>query len=153
MLAISHGHATVLSETTCLISISAVHDSRFTIHHFTIHLSNQLPALSERRERIAEPCALHHFVAQVFNLRINEAQLAKSRHNHSPSSVDLGKTVRLPWMERIVHKSRNHREAQAWEQTQYQKMTPAERLRIARTLKRRAYPGPQPDVRGWHRKA
>jgi hypothetical protein len=32
VLAISHGHATVLSEITCLISISAVHDPRSTIH-------------------------------------------------------------------------------------------------------------------------
>jgi len=55
-------------------------------------------------------------------------------------------------MQRIVQKSRNRREAAAWELAQYQGMTPAERIKVARVLKRRAYPGRQPDVREWHRK-
>jgi hypothetical protein len=56
-------------------------------------------------------------------------------------------------MERIVHKSRSPREAKAWEIAQYWKMTPAQRIQIAHTLKRRAYPMPQPDVRACHRKS
>jgi len=55
-------------------------------------------------------------------------------------------------MERVGHKSRNVQEAKDWEIAQYQRMTLAQRVRVARALKRRAYPGPQQDVRSWHRK-
>jgi len=56
-------------------------------------------------------------------------------------------------MERVAHKSRNVQEAKDWEIAQYQRMTLARRVQIARALKRRAYPMPQPDVRAWHRKS
>jgi len=55
-------------------------------------------------------------------------------------------------MERIGRKSRGARDAQAWEIAQYQRMTPAERLRAARILKERVYPKPRPDVRECHRR-
>lgn len=56
-------------------------------------------------------------------------------------------------MQRIARKSRNAQEAEVWEIAQYRAMTPAQRIRVARALKRRAYPVPQPDVREWHRKS
>jgi hypothetical protein len=49
-------------------------------------------------------------------------------------------------MQRVARKSRNAREAQAWEIAQYLKMTPQQRIQVARALRRRAYPPPQPDV-------
>jgi hypothetical protein len=55
-------------------------------------------------------------------------------------------------MKRVAHKSRSAQEAKAWEIAQYRRMTPAQRVQIARTLKRRAYPVPQPDVRQCHRR-
>jgi len=55
-------------------------------------------------------------------------------------------------MERIAHKSRRPLEANASEIAQYQRMTPAQRIQVARALKGRVYPSPQPDVRKWHRK-
>ena len=55
-------------------------------------------------------------------------------------------------MERVAHKSRSPREAQAWEIAQYQRMTPAQRVYAARLLKERAYPPPRPDVRECYRR-
>lgn len=69
-----------------------------------------------------------------------------------PARVLLGKTVKFLSMERVAHKSRSAREAAVWERAQYKEMTLAERVRVARALKRRAYPPPQPDVREWHRR-
>jgi hypothetical protein len=56
-------------------------------------------------------------------------------------------------MERVAHKSRDAREAKAWEDAQYRRMTVRQRVEIALVLKRRAYPGPRPDVRACHRKS
>jgi len=54
-------------------------------------------------------------------------------------------------MERIVHKARDQAEARRWDIEQQRRMTPRERQRAARELKRRAYPGATRDVRDWHR--
>jgi len=53
-------------------------------------------------------------------------------------------------MERIVNKSRNFGEAEAWEKQQYRSMTPIERMRAARQIKDRLFPGKQLDVRECH---
>jgi hypothetical protein len=53
-------------------------------------------------------------------------------------------------MKRVAHKNRSAQEAKAWEIAQYRRMTPAQRVQIGRTLRRRAYPVPQPDVRECH---
>ena len=50
-------------------------------------------------------------------------------------------------MERIVKKSATFEEAEAWERRQYQDITPAQRMRAAREIKDRLFPGKQPDVR------
>jgi hypothetical protein len=54
-------------------------------------------------------------------------------------------------MERIVHKARNFAEAGEWEIRQHLEMTPQERMRAAKLLKERLFPGKNPDVREWHR--
>jgi len=63
-----------------------------------------------------------------------------------------GHALHFSPMERVVHKSRNPREAEAWEIVQYRRMTPAQRVNAGRLLKERAYPPPRPDVREWHRR-
>lgn len=55
------------------------------------------------------------------------------------------------FMERIVHKSTSHEEARRWDIEQHVSMTVEERLRVARELKRRAYPRDAKDVRACHR--
>lgn len=54
-------------------------------------------------------------------------------------------------MERIVNKSSTFAEAEAWSRKQCLSMTAAERMRAARELKLRLFPGQQPDVRECHR--
>ena len=54
-------------------------------------------------------------------------------------------------MERIVKKSHGFREADRWNARQNLELTPRERIRIARALRRRAYPGRLKDVREYHR--
>ena len=56
-------------------------------------------------------------------------------------------------MERIVHKSHDHRDAARWDVEQQVSMTPAERMRAARILKERALPSDAKDVRACHRSA
>jgi hypothetical protein len=53
-------------------------------------------------------------------------------------------------MERIVNKSGSFAEADAWTIKQCRSMTGPERMRAARELKRRVFPGKQPDVRECH---
>lgn len=53
-------------------------------------------------------------------------------------------------MERIVNKARSFAEAEKWDQLQYQTMTGAERMKVARAIKDRVYPGKVPDVRECH---
>jgi hypothetical protein len=53
-------------------------------------------------------------------------------------------------MERIVKKSRTFAEAEAWEKQQYREMSPRERMRAARQIKNRLFPGNRPDVRECH---
>lgn len=54
-------------------------------------------------------------------------------------------------MERVVHKSESHEEARRWDIEQHVSMTVQERQRVARELKRRAYPRDAKDVRACHR--
>jgi hypothetical protein len=55
-------------------------------------------------------------------------------------------------MERVVHKSRSFEEAAEWDVRQQVAMSPQERIRAARALQRRAYPGRAKDVRECHKK-
>jgi len=50
-------------------------------------------------------------------------------------------------MKRLIHKAKNHREAQEWDIVQQIRMTTEERQRIANELKRRFYGSRNPDVR------
>ena len=54
-------------------------------------------------------------------------------------------------MERVVNKASSHEEARRWDIEQQVSMTPEERLRAARELKKRAFPSDAKDVRAWHR--
>ena len=54
-------------------------------------------------------------------------------------------------MERVVHKSRSHEEAQRWDVHQHVSMSPQERMKAARILKDRAFPQDAKDVRECHR--
>lgn len=56
-------------------------------------------------------------------------------------------------VERIVHIAKSFEEAEAWDIEQQVRMTPAERMRVARVLKDRCYPPNSPDVRECHRPA
>jgi hypothetical protein len=47
----------------------------------------------------------------------------------------------------IVHRATTHVEALAWDIEQHLAMSPEERQRAARALKRRVWPGPNKDVR------
>ena len=55
-------------------------------------------------------------------------------------------------MERIVKKSHGYAEAAAWDIEQHVGLTPQERIRIARLLKRKVYSDSPDDVRACHRK-
>jgi hypothetical protein len=54
-------------------------------------------------------------------------------------------------VERVVNKAANFAEADEWEIRQHLAMTPQERMRAAKALKERMFPGKNPDVREWHR--
>jgi hypothetical protein len=54
-------------------------------------------------------------------------------------------------MDRVVHKSKDFAKASEWDIEQQVSMTPRERLRAARELKRRFYPADAKDVRECHR--
>lgn len=51
---------------------------------------------------------------------------------------------------RIVHKSRSFAEADEWDIQQHIQMTPAERQRVAKELRKRVYGTNVPDVREAH---
>jgi hypothetical protein len=55
-------------------------------------------------------------------------------------------------VERIVHKSQSFAEAEAWDISQHHAMSPNERMRAARQIRDRVFPGPNPDIREWHRR-
>jgi hypothetical protein len=55
-------------------------------------------------------------------------------------------------MERVVHIARSHKEADDWDIRQQVAMSPQERIRASRELRRRAYPPPNRDVRECHDK-
>lgn len=63
----------------------------------------------------------------------------------------MEKLGNLVSMERVAHKARGFKEADEWEIRQHLAMTPRERMRAARVLKERMFPGKNPDVREWHR--
>ena len=50
-------------------------------------------------------------------------------------------------MERIVHIAKNHKEAEEWDILQQISMTPEERQRIAKELKRKVYHNTPKDMR------
>jgi hypothetical protein len=54
-------------------------------------------------------------------------------------------------VERIVHKSKSFAEADAWDAAQHAAMTPEERMRAAKEIRDRLFPGKNPDIREWHR--
>jgi hypothetical protein len=54
-------------------------------------------------------------------------------------------------VERVVNKSKSFAEAQEWDIRQHLEMTPDERMRAAKILKDRMFPGKNPDIREWHR--
>jgi hypothetical protein len=54
-------------------------------------------------------------------------------------------------MERIVHIARSFAEADKWDIRQQMAMTPQERMRVAKAIKERMFPGKNPDIREWHR--
>ena len=55
-------------------------------------------------------------------------------------------------MERVVNKARSHEEAADWDIRQQVSMTPQERIRASRELRKRVYREPNPDVRECHKK-
>ena len=59
--------------------------------------------------------------------------------------------VTLALVERVVKKSRNFREADAWDIRQNFALTPEQRIQIAHALRKRAYPANAKDVRACHR--
>jgi hypothetical protein len=56
-------------------------------------------------------------------------------------------------MERVVNKARSFEEAAAWDIHQQVSMSPQERIRASRELRKKVYPGPVRDVRECHRKS
>lgn len=50
-------------------------------------------------------------------------------------------------MERVVHKSHDHEEAEEWDARQQRDMTPNERMRVAKQLIDQYYGTDVPDVR------
>ena len=50
-------------------------------------------------------------------------------------------------MERVYHKAKNHKEAEAWDIDQHLRMTPEERQNAAKELRRRVYGDRTIDVR------
>jgi len=54
-------------------------------------------------------------------------------------------------MEAVVHKAKSFAQAETWDIQQQLTMSPAERMQVAKTLKARAFPAPNKDVREWHR--
>lgn len=56
----------------------------------------------------------------------------------------------MSMMKRIAHRAKGFKEAADWDIRQQITMSPQERLRAARALKRRIYPV-NPDIRACHR--
>jgi hypothetical protein len=54
-------------------------------------------------------------------------------------------------IKRVIHKARNHRQAERWDLFQQIEMTPEERQRVARELKKRFYGKNSINVRRKHR--
>lgn len=57
----------------------------------------------------------------------------------------------LGGVERIVHKARDFAEAEAWDAFQHRAMTPEDRMRAAKEIRDRVFPGKNLDIREWHR--
>jgi hypothetical protein len=54
-------------------------------------------------------------------------------------------------VERIVHKAASFAEANEWEIRQHLELTPQQRMRAAKAIKERMFPGRNVDIREWHR--
>jgi len=50
-------------------------------------------------------------------------------------------------MERILNKAKNNKEAEKWDILQQIKMSPEERMKVAKELKKKFYGNNPPDVR------
>jgi len=50
-------------------------------------------------------------------------------------------------MERILNKAKNNKEAEQWDILQQIRMSPKERMKVAKELKKRYYGNNSPDVR------
>jgi hypothetical protein len=72
--------------------------------------------------------------------------------SHSIILSSKPKTAYSEPVERIVHKSQSFKEADAWDASQHRAMSPNERMRAARQIRDRVFPGPNPDIREWHRR-
>jgi hypothetical protein len=55
-------------------------------------------------------------------------------------------------VQRVVHKCLTFQEADDWDIRQQRLLTPSQRFRIARALRRKVFGASCPDVRAWHRK-
>jgi len=56
-------------------------------------------------------------------------------------------------MERVVHKAKNHKEAEEWDVRQCIRMSPEERQAIAKALKRKYFGEKTEDLREAHHRA
>ena len=101
----------------------------------------------KRAERLP---STSYFLRRAWSLELGAWSLERAACSFLFSRVYGRRALTWPLVERIAHKSRTPRQAAAWEIAQYRQMTPAERIRVARALRRRAYPSPQPDVRACH---
>ncbi len=77
--------------------------------------------------------------------RANAAGNSTFRWLEPPAACNFGV------MERVCHKQKSFAEATAREIREARAMTPAERVRIAHALRRRAFSKNAPDVRACHR--
>jgi signal transduction histidine kinase len=78
---------------------------------------------------------------QTKNFPLNDVNLSRARLRQYIAQV----------VERIAQKFKTFKEAEEAERRLHKSMTPDERMRIARELRDRVFPGKQPDVREWHR--
>ena len=76
-----------------------------------------------------------------------------THHLSPPPTIEAGSAPAYDeTMERVVNIARSHKEADEWDIRQQVAMSPQERLRASRELRRRAYPPPNKDVRECHAK-
>ena len=66
------------------------------------------------------------------------------------SLYEIGLFTRLSIMERVCHKSNSFEEAEAWDILQHVRMTPEERQKAAKELRKRIYGEKPMDVKQAH---